>query len=364
MFDDLRTGAVLLVVADDAPVRDAIRGALERGAYRVIESLSAADGMEALHATRLDPALMVVRLATGTAEFLTEAWDLHPSLGAIVIGGSGVAGAARMRGGEGAAVLSEPFEDADLLGAVEYLLRRRLGRIAETEWRRRIEGEILDRHHALERRLEEFAVASLDVLVTALEARDPFMSGHSMRVAQLSASLADGMGHTEEEVESVRLAGRLHDIGMTVISDQVLNRRGPLTVAERDQIRQHPVLGQQMLQPYAHLAQAARFVRGHHERWDGHGYPDGLRGEEIPWGARILAVAETYDALVTSRAYTVGVLSPNEARIQIQSEAGTVFDPATVEALAGVVGNRKALEFVVAHEPGQVAKPGRSAGAA
>jgi putative nucleotidyltransferase with HDIG domain len=361
---------VLLVVADDAAVRETIRGGLERGAYRIIESASAAEGMEALRRTRLDPALLVVRLAGGAADFLGEVWALDPSLGAIVIGGDG-AGAA-LRGGEGAALLGEPFDDADLLGAVEYLLRRRLGRIAETEWRRRTEGEILARHTALERRLEQFAVASLDVLVTALEARDPFMSGHSMRVAQLSASLADGLGHTEEEVESVRLAGRLHDIGMTVISEQVLNRKGPLTAAERDQIRQHPVLGQQMLQPYAHLAQAARFVRGHHERWDGRGYPDGLRGEEIPWGARILAVAETYDALVTSRAYTVGVLTPNEARIQLQSEAGTVFDPATIEALAGVVGNRRALEFVVAHDPAHppaapapVAVPGRpSAGAA
>ena len=351
MLDDSTTGAVLLVVADDAAVRAAIRTALERGAYRVAEAGSAADGLEALRNGRPEAAVAFVRLADGPSGFLAAAWGRDPSLGAVLVGATLAGASSELRGAGGTVFLSEPFRDVELLDAAEHLLRRRAGRLAEAEWRRRIEGEILVRHIGLERRIEQFAVASLDVLVTALEARDPFMSGHSMRVAQLSASLADALGHTEEEVESVRLAGRLHDIGMTVISEQVLNRKGPLTAVEREQIRQHPVVGQQLLQPYAHLSQTARFVRGHHERWDGRGYPDGLRGEEIPWGARILAVAETYDALVTNRAYSVGVLTPNEARLKLQSEAGTVFDPATIEALAGVVGQRRALEFVVAHDP-------------
>ena len=370
MFDEMTAGAVLLVVAEDAAVRGAVRAGLERGAYRVAEADSAAAGLASLRSGGPEAALAIVRLADGPSAFLAEAWARDPSLGVVLLGGSGSGGMPELRGAGGTVFLSEPFRDVELLDAAEHLLRRRAARLAEAEWRRRVEGEILVRHVGLERRLEEFAVASLDVLVTALEARDPFMSGHSMRVAQLSASLADALGHTEEEVESVRLAGRLHDIGMTVISEQVLNRKGPLTAVEREQIRQHPVVGQQLLQPYGHLSQTARFVRGHHERWDGRGYPDGLRGEEIPWGARILAVAETYDALVTSRAYSVGVLSPNEARLKLQSEAGTVFDPATIEALAGVVGQRRALEFVVAHEPadGSVASapaPARpSAGAA
>ena len=368
MFDESTAGAVLLVVADDPAVRDTIRAALERGAYRVAEAGSADAALESLRRASPETALAVVRLTDGAAAFLSGAWSLDPSLGVVLVGCHAIPAAPELRGSGGAVLLPEPFRDAELLDGAEHLLHRRAGRIAEAEWRRRIEGEILVRHVGLERRIEEFAVASLDVLVTALEARDPFMSGHSMRVAQLSASLADALGYAEEEVESVRLAGRLHDIGMTVISEQVLNRKGPLTAAEREQIREHPVVGQQLLQPYAHLSQTARFVRGHHERWDGRGYPDGLRGDDIPWGARILAVAETYDALVTSRAYSVGVLSPNEARLKLQSEAGTVFDPAVVEALAGDVGKRRALEFVVAHEPADAGATGgpprMSAGAA
>lgn len=213
--------------------------------------------------------------------------------------------------------------------------------------RAEIEAMIAEHDAVLGRRLEEFAVASLEVLVTALEARDPFMAGHSLRVAALSASLADAMEHTEAGVDVVRLAGRLHDIGMMVISDQVVNRAGSLTAAERVQIRQHPLVGHQILAPYPHLREVARFVRGHHERWDGGGYPDGLDGESIPWGARIIAVAEIYDALVTSRSYRQDFLSPREACSQLEAMAGLALDPAVVSALAHVVGDHRTLEFVL-----------------
>lgn len=216
-----------------------------------------------------------------------------------------------------------------------------------------MEAMIAEHTAVLERRLEQFAVASLEVLITALEARDQFMSGHSMRVAALSASLADAMGHSESEVDAVRLGGRLHDIGMMVISDQVVNRAGSLTSAERIQIRQHPVVGHQILAPYAHLREVAKFVRGHHERWDGTGYPDGLQAESIPWGARLVAVAEIYDALVTSRSYRRDFLSPPEALAQVKALAGSALDPAVVMTLAAVIGDRRTLQFVLDHVPAE-----------
>lgn len=206
---------------------------------------------------------------------------------------------------------------------------------------------IEEQTQAMERRIEQFAAASLEVLVTSLEARDPYMAGHSVRVAQLSASLADALGRSEDEVEAVRLAGRLHDIGMLVISDRVINREGPLTAAEFDQIRQHTLVGHQLLQPYPHLADVARFVRGHHERWDGAGYPDGLAGEAIPWGARIIGAVETYDALVTRRAYRHDILSADAAFAEMQELAGKALDPEVCAALSRVVRRRRSLEFVL-----------------
>jgi HD-GYP domain-containing protein (c-di-GMP phosphodiesterase class II) len=165
-------------------------------------------------------------------------------------------------------------------------------------------------------------------------------------VAQLSASLADELGRSDKEVESVRLAGRLHDIGMLWVSDLVVHKDGPLSPAERDQIQQHPVVGHQLLLPYAHLSGISKFVRSHHERWDGGGYPDGLSGEDISWGGRIIAVAESYDAMVTSRAHRRAVLGRSEATREIQRLAGRAFDPAVVEALTQLVGRRRTLEFV------------------
>jgi len=214
----------------------------------------------------------------------------------------------------------------------------------------RLERMIEERAHALERKVEQFAAASLEVLVTSLEARDPFMAGHSVRVAQLSATLADALGHPENDVEAVRLAGRLHDIGMLVISDRVVNREGPLTPAELDQVRQHTLVGHQLLLPYPHLGDVARFVRGHHERWDGAGYPDGLAGEAIPWGARIIAAVEVYDALVTRRAYRQETLSPAAAFAEVRALAGKSLDPEVCAALGRVVVGRRTLEFVV--DPG------------
>jgi putative nucleotidyltransferase with HDIG domain len=206
------------------------------------------------------------------------------------------------------------------------------------------------RMNELERKLERFAVASLEVLVTSFEARDSYMAGHSLRVAQFSATLAHRMGHTETEVEQVRLAARLHDIGMMMINDRTINAEGPLNTMERDQVRQHPMVGYQMLQPYAHLRDVGLFIRGHHERWDGTGYPDGLASDKIPWGARTIAAAETYDALVTSRAYRKEIFTPAQACARMTRMAGEAFDPEVIEAVADMIGQRGALEFLPDHE--------------
>lgn len=357
MSETQRAG-VILVVVDDPRLRECVCGSLEQGAYRIVETVSAQEAMDWIGRGGVEPTLAVVRLVEMNAEFLDDARGTVPGLGAVLMSDNNSVERLPRGGGEGVVLLGDLCDAAELLGAVEYLQRRRLGSMGEAPWRARIERTIAEQHAQMERRLEQFAVASLDVLVTALEARDSYMSGHSMRVAQLSASIADAMGRTEQEVESVRLAGRLHDIGMTAISEEVLNRRGPLTPAEYVQIRRHPLLGDQLLQPYVHLREVARFVRGHHERWDGHGYPDALAGEAIPWGARILGVAETYDALVTSRAYSERILSPAEARAELQAVAGTLLDPAVVEALAGSIRSRRTLEFVIPEDPDAVRERG------
>jgi len=140
----------------------------------------------------------------------------------------------------------------------------------------------------------------------------------------------------ESEVETVRLAGRLRDLGMIGIRDEVLNKQGPLTPAEYAHVREHSAIGARILAPLTHLGPIPTIVRCHHERWDGNGYPDGLRGTDIPLAARIIHVADVFDALTSARPYQ-RPLSPRDALVQVVLMAGKVFDPAVVEGLVAAV---------------------------
>ncbi len=344
-----REAGTVLVVADDAAARSTICSWLEMAAYRPLASGSGAEALEHLQRTRMGTAALVVRLTDAEGiKFLRQAREMDPSIGAVLVDSDNDMNARSVEElCGGVTVLPEPYDMPELLTAVASEIRRRMHRAADVQWRRVLDEVLEERSQIIERKLEQFAAASLEVLVTSLEARDAFMSGHSVRVAQLSASLADALGIRSTTWSRCGWRGRLHDIGMLVISDRVVNREGPLSPAEFDQVRQHTLVGHQLLQPYPHLADVARFVRGHHERWDGAGYPDGIAGEEIPWGARIIAVVETYDALVTQRAYRRDILSPQQACAEVQVLAGKALDPTVCAALSRVIGGRQTLEFVL-----------------
>ena len=193
--------------------------------------------------------------------------------------------------------------------------------------------------------LQRISVATLEVLVNALEAKDPYSRGHSARIADLSAMVAAEMNLEDEDVESVRTAGRLHDIGKIGIREEVLVKQGPLTDAEYEHVKQHVVVGSQILAPLTHLREVIHYVRSHHERWDGRGYPDGLKGEEIPIGARILAAVEVYDALTTSRPYQEKMSSEFAVeRMRDLTGAGIATD--VFDALEAVVNRRQTLVFL------------------
>jgi len=157
--------------------------------------------------------------------------------------------------------------------------------------------------------------------------------------------IAAEMGLNDETVEAVRTAGRLHDIGKIGVKEEILSKQGPLTAEEYEMVKQHVVVGSQILAPLGHLGEIIPFVRSHHERWDGQGYPDKLTGKEIPMGARILAAAEIYDALTTARPYQEKM--PPEAAIdRMRDLAGTVLDPDVFGALEASVKRRQTLVFL------------------
>jgi HD-GYP domain-containing protein (c-di-GMP phosphodiesterase class II) len=167
-------------------------------------------------------------------------------------------------------------------------------------------------------------------LVTALEARVPGAAGHARRVAAQSRLLARRLDLEETEILRVECAARVHDVGKIIVSPEILEKPGRLTPCEFEEIQRHAVFGARLAASLDDPGLTA-IVRHHHERIDGSGYPDHLRGEKIPLGARIVAVADTFDALTSCRPYREA-MSPSEAIRVIVAESGVTFDPAVVTA--------------------------------
>lgn len=177
--------------------------------------------------------------------------------------------------------------------------------------------------------------AVVGALVGALTARDPLEGGHNQRVVEYARLLAARVDPTLVGDPDVEAGYALHDIGKMALPDSTLRRRGPLSARDWKLIHRHTLIGEEMIAATGVLGGAARVVRSHHERWDGHGYPDKLAREEIPLPARIFAVADALDAITSDRPYRAGA-SFSEARRAIAADAGSHFDPSVVAALDAI----------------------------
>ena len=176
-------------------------------------------------------------------------------------------------------------------------------------------------------------MGSLLSLSLAIEARDPYTRGHSARVTEFALAIARRLATEEPVVEAIQMGGPLHDIGKVGIPDDVLLKPGPLDHDEFDLIRTHPSAGAELIDGISAFRSAVSCVLHHHERWDGTGYPDRLAGDEIPLEARILAVADAYDAMTSTRPYR-SALAPNDAAREVARCAGSQFDPDVAEAFS------------------------------
>jgi putative nucleotidyltransferase with HDIG domain len=195
-------------------------------------------------------------------------------------------------------------------------------------------GAILGIHSGnikLYRMQEDFTANVVHALTSAIDAKDPYTCGHSDRVARVSVRLAQEMGVDDEELNSLYMAGLLHDIGKIGIDDNVLRKPGQLTPAEYEHIKLHPTLGYNILRNLKPLQHVLPVVRHHHEQWDGKGYPSGLRGKETPLLARIVAVADAFDAMSSDRPYRKGMPADKVGAI-FEGGSGTQWDAAVIDA--------------------------------
>ncbi len=175
----------------------------------------------------------------------------------------------------------------------------------------------------------------IESLIEALEAKDPNIREHLEGVRRVALRLGRRLALPEESLNELSTAAVLHDVGKVRIPDGILRKPGPLTDEEYETMKRHPALGAGIVARSEALSPALPVVRHHHERFDGGGYPDGLRGEDIPLSARIVAVADAFDSMIRDRTYDPGI-PPEAAITEIEANAGTQFDPRVVAALSGL----------------------------
>lgn len=189
----------------------------------------------------------------------------------------------------------------------------------------------------------DFQLSAVNMLAAALEAKDPYTRGHSQRVASAAVALAVELGLSAEEVERIRWASLLHDIGKISTPEHILRKRGPLSDEERAVMNHHPERGASILSEMAPFRPLVDYVRSHQEAWDGSGYPDGLAGAAIPMGARIIRVADTFDALISDRPYRRG-RTVEEAMAELRTMAGSALDPGLVDVFLRILRDKPPFE--------------------
>ncbi len=235
----------------------------------------------------------------------------------------------KVRGFELGAVdyVTKPYHREELLARVHTHLE--LNRL-----RHRLEDMVEERTQALkksEAKLRTSLLDSISAIAATVEMRDPYTAGHQRRVAQIATAMASLLGLTDQQIEGLYLACVVHDVGKIKIPAEILSKPGTLTQLEFALIKQHPQAGYEILKEVDFPWPIAQFVLQHHERFDGTGYPQGLKGDAILLEARIIAVADTIEAMASHRPYRAG-LRIEAALAEISSRRGTLYDPAVVDA--------------------------------
>lgn len=334
----------ILIVDDEETIRLALRKFLRSRGYEVEIAGSGDQALEFLDKDSFALMLCDVRMPGMTGvQVVPLARQKDRDLAIIMLTAVNDAATATEVLASGATdYLMKPVELADLQQAVDKALRKRDELIDLRRVDMLIREEVALRTAELEMEKESLRLMSVSIaetLINAMEAKDLYLRGHSQRVAELAGQLAEELGLEETTCEDLRVAGRLHDVGKIGIREAILNKPDRLTLEEFEHVKRHVQIGLDILAPLFHIKNPLHYVKHHHERWDGAGYPQGLAGEDIPMGARILCAADTFDALTSKRAYREP-LTPLAALEHLRVDAGKQFDPSVYEALVRVIVKR------------------------
>jgi putative nucleotidyltransferase with HDIG domain len=331
----LRRPARVLVVDDEAPVRSMIGATLQRQGYEVQLAVSGSQAMEMLGQGPYDLVLTDIVMQDGNGIALLE--RIHadqPQLPVVMVSAIhdiSVAIDSMRRGAYD--YLLKPFEREHLVATVQRALDHRQALQDSHNYQQNLEQVVRARTEMLRQAMEDLEHSydvTLEALGDALDLKDSETEGHSKRVTAYTIALARAMGIAPVDIKIIARGAFLHDIGKMAIPDEILRKPGKLTSEEEEIMRDHCTRGYHILRKIPFLSEAAAIVYTHQEYFDGNGYPSRLRGNEIPIGARIFAVADAMDAITSDRPYRKA-RSFDEARQEILRCSGTQFDPNVVE---------------------------------
>jgi cyclic di-GMP phosphodiesterase len=326
-----------LIVDDEPRLRQVMAHLMRSDGFQCVE---AANGLEALMLLETTPAILVLsdlRMPKMDGmELLRAIRARFPDIAVVMITAVADVDMAVNCLSLGAAdYVVKPYQVEDVRARVSQALDKRRLLLENRAHREHLEERVA----AQSRRLEEMYWASVQSLAEALELKDPYTRGHSVRVSHYSVVIARTMGLDAELIRQIELGGQVHDIGKIGVRESVLNKSGPLTPEEYAHVMTHPMLGWRVLSPlFGDAPHALSIVRSHHERFDGLGKPDGLAGKAIPIEARIVAVADALDAMTSYRPYRSGEMSLEDVVGEMRRNSGTQFDPDVIEALATASG--------------------------
>jgi len=308
-FDSLerKKNSKILVVDDSKVIAEVLYHALTKNNLNVLMASSGKEALDIAKSERPEIIITDLEMSGMDGYELTKKIRGNPEIkDTTVIMMSSLSDQSYIKKGELLGVakyFTKPFEPDRLVMVVEQIL--------------------IEKYNGYKKEYE-YMLSTIKALVTALEARDEYTSGHTERVSEYSIRLAKYMGFSKYQINQVEIAANLHDIGKIGVRDDILLKPGKLTDQEYTKIQEHAIIGAEILKPIKTLKDIIPLILFHHERWDGKGYPTMIKEEAIPYGARIIAIADTYDAMTSDRPYRKGMPKDKALRI-IEENAGTQF---------------------------------------
>jgi putative nucleotidyltransferase with HDIG domain len=329
---------ILLVTADPA-LAPSLQSTLETAGFRVVVARDRSEAQQGARSAAAELAIVDNTLDGSMLACLGDLTRINPALGLLAV----VDEDETERAIEAARLgvydfFTRPIEITKVPIRLQVALHKHRQELNERAYRLALEDRILQRTeelHVNRARLQSTLRAAIEALTKALQWKDVYTESHSRRVASKAAECARALGLPCDQVRVIELGALFHDIGKIGVKDDILNKPGHLSRDEYDHIKQHPLIGEQILSPIEELRDIVPIVKHEHERWDGHGYPDGLKGEDIPLGSRIIAIADAWDSMVFDRVYRPGV-GIEEALAEIERAGGRQFDPAVVRAFVAM----------------------------